>query len=75
MVNTAKLKGKIYAAGYTIKSLADKMDIDYNLFSKKVCGRIGFTAKQALKLCELLRLTEEEAHDIFLPEEVTESEQ
>ncbi len=75
MVNTAILKGKIYAAGYTIKTLADEMGIEYNLFSKKVCGRIGFSAKQVLKLCELLHLTGDEAHEIFLPEDVTESEQ
>ena len=73
MINTSKLKGKIYEAGYTIKTLADAMGIEYNLFSKKICGRVGFTAQQMLQLCELLHLTNEEARDIFMPEKITES--
>lgn len=74
MVNTNILKGRIYAAGYTIKSLADKMGIAYNLFSKKVCGHVGFTTQQMLQLCEILSLTNEEARDIFMPERFTEQQ-
>lgn len=70
-VNTNKLKAAIYASGYTLKQLSERVGIDYNLFSKKVRGRSGFTAQQAFTLCLLLHLTMPEALDIFLPQEET----
>ena len=66
-VNTNKLKAAIYASGYTLKELSERMGIAYNLFSKKVCGRSGFTVEQAFTLCLLLNLTMAEALAIFLP--------
>lgn len=67
-VNTNKLKAAIYASGYTLKQLSERVGIAYNLFSKKVCGRSGFTAEQAFTICLLLHLTMAEALDIFLPQ-------
>lgn len=72
MVNTNKLKAAIYAGGYNIKQFAKELGIDYNLCSKKICGRVGFTMEQAIKTCSLLHLTQEDAQDIFLSKRFTE---
>lgn len=74
LINTNKLKAAIYEAGLTIKDLAKTMGIQYNLFSKKINGRSGFTAAQAFTICILLGLSLETAIQIFLPLGVTESE-
>ena len=67
LINTNKLKAAIYASGYNIKKLAEIVGVEYNLFSKKVCGRSKFTLEQAFTLCVLLNLTMTEALEIFLP--------
>ena len=72
MINSAKLKGAIYAAGYTMKTLAETAGIDYTLFTRKVAGKSPFSAKQMLIVCDLLHLTQEEARDIFLPSDFTD---
>ena len=71
MINSAKLKGAIYAAGYTLKTAAEAVGIDYTLFTRKVAGKSTFSATQLLKLCDLLHLTQEEAREIFLPSDIT----
>ena len=71
MINSAKLKGAIYAAGYTMKTLAEAAGIEYTLFTRKVAGRSPFSAYQMLIVCDLLRLTQEEAKEIFLPSDFT----
>ena len=73
-INTNKIKAAIYEAGYTIKGLANTMGIKYNLFSKKINGRSGFTAAQAFTICLLLGLSLDTAMQIFLPSGVTKSE-
>ena len=74
LINTNKLKAAIYESGLTIKQLAKAMGIQYNLFSKKINGRSGFTAVQAFTICILLGLSMETAMQIFLPCGVTKSE-
>ena len=73
MINSAKLKGAIYAAGYTLKTAAKAIGIEYTLFTRKVAGISPFSATQLLKLCDLLHLSQEEARDIFLPSNITNS--
>lgn len=72
MINSAKLKGAIYSAGYTMKTAAEAIGVEYTLFTRKVAGTSPFSATQLLKLCDLLHLTQEEARDIFLPSDFTE---
>ena len=67
VVNTYKLKAAIYAEGYNMKRFAEALGINSNLFSKKISGRVGFTMEQAIKTCQLLNLSQEEAQEIFLP--------
>jgi len=71
MINSAKLKGAIYAAGYTMKTAAEAIGVEYTLFTRKVAGASPFSATQLLKLCDLLHLSQEEARDIFLPSDIT----
>lgn len=72
MINSAKLKGAVYAAGYTMKTAAEAIGVEYTLFTRKVAGSSPFSATQLLKLCDLLHLTQEEARDIFLPSDFTD---
>lgn len=66
MVNIMKLKGKIVENGLTIGQLADKIGVDratlYRRFSK---GGQSFTIKETKDICEALKLTKDEAVDIF----------
>ena len=69
---TNELKGKIVAAGYSQKSLAEAMTtaghrISENTLSKKVNGRVPFDTAEVTCLCELLGIQDnaEKAH-IFL---------
>ena len=72
MINSAKLKGSIYSAGYNLKTFANAAGIEYTLFTRKVSGKSPFSATQLLTICDLLRLTQEEARDIFLPSDFTD---
>ena len=67
MVNSAKLKGAIYAAGYNMKTTAEAIGMEYTLFTRKVAGKSPFSAAQLLMLCYLLHLSQDEATEIFLP--------
>lgn len=71
MINSAKLKGAIYSEGYSMKTAAEAIGIEYTLFTRKVAGRSPFSAEQLLKVCDLLHLSQEDARDIFLPSDFT----
>lgn len=71
MINSAKLKGAIYSEGYSMKTAAEAIGIEYTLFTRKVAGQSPFSAELLLKVCDLLHLTQEEARDIFLPSDFT----
>ena len=72
MINSAKLKGAIYSAGYTMKAAAEAAGIEYTLFTRKVAGRSPFSAVQLLEICDILHLSQEEAREIFLPSDFTD---
>jgi len=61
------LKGKIMAAGYTQRSLAKKLNISDNTLSNKINGKTSFTCDEAVTICNLLSIVDnnEKAH-IFL---------
>lgn len=68
MVNTMKLKGRIIEAGYTQRSLAEKMNMSVNSLNEKVNGKVPFNIEQVVLLCELCHIeTSEEKCSIFLP--------
>lgn len=73
-INTNKLKAAIYASGFTVKQLAEIMEIEYNLFSKKINGKSGFTAEQAFTICNLLNISMKTATEIFLPLKCTKED-
>ena len=67
-----ELKGKIVAAGYNQRTLAEAMTasgnkITKNTLSKKVNGRVPFDTDEVICLCDLLGIhdSDEKAH-IFL---------
>ena len=69
---TNELKGKIVAAGYSQKTLAEAMSkkgipISENTLSKKVNGRVPFDTDEVVCICDLLSIldNDEKAH-IFL---------
>lgn len=69
---TNELKGRIVAAGYSQKTLAEAMGkkgipISENTLSKKVNGRVPFDTDEVVCICDLLRIldNDEKAH-IFL---------
>ena len=69
---TNELKGKIVAAGYSQKTLADAMTaagnkISENTLSKKVNGRVPFDTAEVACICGLLGIHDnDEKARIFL---------
>lgn len=62
-MRTNELKGKIVAAGFTQRTLAEAMTaagskISENTLSKKVNGRVPFDTGEVVCLCDLLRITD-----------------
>lgn len=61
------LKGKIIAAGYTQKSLAQALNISQNTLSNKITGKNQFNSDEIVALCELLSIVDnDEKVSIFL---------
>lgn len=66
MVNTMKLKGKIVENGFTLREVAKVLDIDDStLYRKMKSNGTSFTIGEANKLTKVLRLTKDEAMEIF----------
>lgn len=70
-VNVAKVKGKIAEKGYTITSLAERLNIDRNTLAKYLVnpGKIPYDVLSAM--AALLCDTEDEARLIFFAQELT----
>lgn len=71
-MRTNELKGKIVAAGYTQKTLAEAMTaagnkISENTLSKKVNGRVPFDTAEVVCICGLIGIHDvDEKARIFL---------
>ena len=66
-MNTAKLRGKIVECGLRQEDVAKEIGIDASTMSRKLnSGGEMFTIGQMHKLADVLKLTSEEAADIFL---------
>lgn len=65
--NCAKLRGKLAEAGMTQRELAHAMSISINSLSRKINGASAFTVDEALKICNILSITDNhEKCNIFL---------
>ncbi|MDD3336761.1 MAG: helix-turn-helix transcriptional regulator [Eubacteriales bacterium] len=66
MINTNQLKGRMAAAGYTQRKLANAMGINKNTLNAKVNGTRSFDTKEIVRICELLHIqAAEEKCSIF----------
>lgn len=65
MTNTNLLRSKIDESGYKLTYLAEKCNLTYFGFMKKVNNETEFKASEIKTLKELLNLTNEEANKIF----------
>lgn len=64
----------IAASGKTIKSIALKMGLSRQSLYLKMNGKREFKASEVYKLCEILRLTNEEKERIFFTNEVDKND-
>ena len=65
MINSNMLRDKIEQSGLKYKYLAEQLDISSYGLQLKIDGKNEFLVKEAVKLCNLLNLTNKEREDIF----------
>lgn len=65
-MNANKLRGKIIEKGLNVAQTAELIDINKSSFYRKLNGFDIFTVNEAVKLKEVLGLTNLEALEIFL---------
>lgn len=66
-VNVTKLMGKIKEEGFTQESLAKQLSIDKSTLYRKIKSEaLSFSIGEMHAIAEKLRLTKEEATEIFL---------
>lgn len=64
--NIMKLKGKIVENGMTMEDLADALKMDYStLYRKMKSDGLSFSIKEANDIVNVLKLTGDEAMNIF----------
>ena len=66
MTNINKLKSKIIEKGFTITSLAEKLDISKTTLSQKINGKIKFSADDIKDIDNILEFSSDEIREIFL---------
>lgn len=64
-MNNLKLKGKIIENGYSVDSIAGKVNLSGVTFRRKLKGERDFTVGESEQLRKELNLTYEELLDIF----------
>ena len=70
-VNIEKLKNKIEDAGMNVETLAKSIKIDKTTFYRKLnAGGVKFTVREIQEIIAALRMSKEEAADIFFTDEV-----
>lgn len=66
-INVSKLKGKMAEAGFSNEALARAVGMNASTFYRKMKARgLTFTIEQMHNMVSLLKLSEDEAKDIFL---------
>lgn len=74
MVNSAKLRGRIVEKGYKLGTFADALGVSHNTLRKKLIGLREFTAKEIVKVCELLDISRYDMPDYFFTQMVDKTE-
>ena len=70
-VNVNKIYGKLKELGLTVADAAEKMDIDRSTLYRKLGNNgSGLTVRDAQLLIEILKLTDQDAMEIFFAREV-----
>lgn len=64
-MNVAMLKKKIGERGFNVETLAEKIGIDRSTMYRKLNGDISTTVAEAVKIKDVLGLTNEDARSIF----------
>lgn len=70
MTDTKKLREAIKSRGISFAFIAEKIGMTRQGFAKKIEDNSDFKAYQMFIIKDLLRLTDEEARDIFFSSEV-----
>lgn len=66
LLNINKLKGKIVERGVTITRLADMIEMDRSTLYRKLANpNDKLSVREANKICNALKLTKDEAFQIF----------
>lgn len=65
MTDTALLKRKIEESGYKLKFIAQRLELTYQGFLKKINNASEFKASEISTLSELLHLSDEERDSVF----------
>lgn len=66
MFNKNLLKAKATLKGFTVKRLAEKMEMNYNTFQQKFLNRTPFRPQEIQKIQKILELTNDEVVEIFI---------
>ena len=66
VINIKLLKGKMVEEGYTQRKLATAIGVSPQTLSRKFQGRRQFTIGEALAICDILRLNQDQRMAIFL---------
>lgn len=65
-IDTERLKKKIEQSGMSLEDLAEKIGMNRStLYRKLKAGGIKFTAEEILKMVDVIRISKEEAAEIF----------
>ena len=70
MPNEKKIKARICELGLTIKSVADKMGLTAYTLGQKIAGKAPMSLKEARRLQEILRISDNEVVLYFFTKEV-----
>ncbi len=67
-IATEQVKHRIRDLGLTVKEVSSELNIDESTYYRKMAGEgSAFSIGQVQRLAELLRLSKQEAREIFLP--------
>lgn len=66
MLNRNLLKSKLALKGFTVKRLAEKMEMNYNTFQQKFLSRTPFRPQEIQRIQEILELSNDEVVAIFI---------
>ena len=65
-MNLSKLAGKMAERGYTRRRLSEEAEITYHAWCNKLNGMTDMTIPEGLKIRDVLKMTDDEAIEIFL---------